>query len=458
MTALVPALLALALAAPVGSPAGSEPPAPLPFDPTPQPRRYQIERIRIVGLHRAKESEVRRRLLVAEGELLDEERVLLSRLRLLQLGWFSRVETRVERGSERGLVVLVVMVTERNTLIITDLIIGGTPAEPIYGGIGLSQQNFLGRGFGLSGAFVWGGPQVPDRFALRGAFFAPDVPVPGLRRGLVLGASFLLLQAEEFVCSDPSCSAFQGDLGNAPRIRYRRLGGEGTLGVRPGPFERIFGSYRYEAVDATQEGFSGPAPGPVPPILAGRSTLSALSGTYEMDTRDDFFFPREGWRGMFQVTFASRLLGSDYEYSRYLLQAESAYSILGHLRLQGAVGAAQGSAPFFDRFYAADWNYFSIGPALARALEINYSTDSRYDAFLVMGGTEYAIPLWSGSSFFRRGFLALGARLVYSTATLGGGSRTTTSTTPFSADVALRFDTPVGMFNFSTAYLLDIFL
>jgi outer membrane protein assembly factor BamA len=351
-------------------------------------------------------------------------------------------------------VVLVVEVTERNTLIITDLIIGSTSAEPIFGGIGLSQQNFLGRGFGLSGAFVWGDP---DRFALRGAFFAPDVPVPGLRRGLVLGASFILLQGEEFVCSDPSCSTFSGDLGSAPRIRYRRLGGEGTIGVRPGPFERIFASYRYEALDATQEGFIGPAPGPVPAILAGRSTLSALAGTYEMDTRDDFFFPREGWRGLFQVTFGSRLLGSDYEYSRYLLQAESAYSILGHLRLQGAVGAAQGSAPFFDRFYAADWNYFTIGPALGRALEVNYSTDSRYDAFLLMGGGEYAIPLWSGSSFFRRGFLALGARLVYSTATLGG-PRTTVSTTPFSADIALRFDTPVGMFNFSTAYLLNIIL
>jgi outer membrane protein assembly factor BamA len=463
MTALVPALLALALAAPAGPPAGSEPQPPLPLDPTPQTRRYQIERIRIDGLHRARESEVRRHLLVSEGELLDEERVLLSRLRLLQLGWFSRVETRVERGSERGLVVLVVEVTERNTLIVTDLILGGTPAEPIYGGLGLSQQNFLGRGFGLSGAFVWGGspagrPEDPNRFAVRGAFFAPDLPVPGVRHALVLGASFLLLQGEEFVCGDPSCDAFSGHLGSAPRVRYKRLGGEATIGGRPGPFERIFASYRYEAVDATEVAFSGPSPaGTIPAILAGRSVVSSLSGTYEIDTRDDFFFPREGMRALFQVTFGSRLLGSDYEYSRYLVQAESAFSLLGRLRLQGALGAAQGSAPFFDRFYAADWAYFSVGPALGRALEINFSTDSRYDAFLAMGGGEYAIPLWAGSGFFRRGYLALGARLVHSTATLGG-VRTNQSRIPFSADVALRFDTPVGMFNFSTAYLLDIFI
>jgi outer membrane protein assembly factor BamA len=462
MTALVPALLALALTAPAGPYTGVEPPAPLPLDPSPQPRRYQIEQIRIEGLSHTTEAEVRRHLLVAPGELLDEERVLLSRLRLLQLGWFSRVETRVERGSERGLVVLVLEVTERNTLLVTDLIVGGTPAEPIYGGLGVSQQNFLGRGLGLSGAFVWGGspegrPEDPSRYAIRGAFFAPDVEVPYTRLGLVLGASFLVLQGEEFACPDPECSAYsRSELGRAPHVRYKRVMGEGTLGFRPGPFERLFATYRYEAVDATDVGFASAPSGPGPAILPGRSTVSALSGTWEMDTRNDFFFPREGARATFQVTFGSRLLGGNYEYSRYLLQAESAYSLLGGLRLQGAVGAAQGAAPFFDRFYAADWSYFAVGPALGRALEINFSTDSRYDAFLAMGGAEYAIPLWSGSGFFRRGFVALGARAVYSTATLGG-SRTPVSRTPFSADVALRFDTPVGMFNLSAAYLADIF-
>jgi hypothetical protein len=71
-----------------------------------------------------------------------------------------------------------------------------------------------------------------------------------------------------------------------------------------------------------------------------------------------------------------------------------------------------------------------------------------------MGGVEYAIPLWSKRSFFRRGYLALGTRAVYSTATLGG-KRTHFTRSPVSADVALRFDTPVGVFNLSAGYLLD---
>jgi outer membrane protein insertion porin family len=477
MTPLAPALLALSLAAQAGAPSeaeapppGARPPAPavssgappLLTDPTPQTRRYQIEAIRFQGLERTRESEVRRHLLVAEGELLDEERVLLSRLRLLQLGWFSRVETRVERGSERGLVVLVVDVTERNTLIFTDLIFGWTPPAGLYGGFGLSQQNFLGRGLGLSGAFVYGGaphghPDDPDRWAARLSFFAPNVPAPGLRNGLVLGATAFAAHGEEFACDDPECKAFKSDFGAAPRVRYRRLMAEGTVGTRPGAFERILATYRYEGVEAEEIGTPSALPGKAPPILLGHSTVSAITGTYEFDTRDDFFYPREGMRGLFQVTFGSRLIGGDYEYSRYLLQAESGFSLLGRLRLQGAVGVAQGSAPFFDRFYGADYAYFAIGPAVGRALELNFTTDSRYDAFLAAGGVEYGIPLWGGSGFFRRGYVALGTRVVYSTATLGG-TRTTFSSTPLSADVALRFDTPVGVFNLSAAYILDIFL
>src|SRR5512133_1389675 len=89
-------------------------------------RRYVIEEIRLVGLAHTRPAEVRRHLGVAEGEVLDDQAVLLSRLRLLQLGWFSAVETRVERGSERGLIVLVFDFTERNTLLVSDLVLGST--------------------------------------------------------------------------------------------------------------------------------------------------------------------------------------------------------------------------------------------------------------------------------------------------------------------------------------------
>jgi outer membrane protein assembly factor BamA len=193
--------------------------------------------------------------------------------------------------------------------------------------------------------------------------------------------------------------------------------------------------------------------------------MSALTATYERDTRNDLFLPTTGTRLAVNVVFGSQALGGDYEFSRYLLQLESDHALPGGhaLRLAGAAGAAQGDdkggrgPPFFERFYAAHWSYFSIGPALGRALELNFSSDSRYDAYLAMLGAEYAVPLWSGGRAFHRGYLAAGARWVYTAARARAG-RTPVSRAPFSGDLALRLDTPVGSFNLSVGYALDNFL
>jgi outer membrane protein assembly factor BamA len=367
----------------------------------------------------------------------------------------------VEKGSERGLVVLVFSFTERNTIVVSDLVLGSTGPQPFYGGLGLSDGNFLGEGLALGGAFVYGGPPAgqplaPSRFALRGAFFDPDLDAGGVP--LVFGLTAIALRGEELACPDAQCSGFEGRYGDAPRVRYDRLGGELTGGIRPGPFERLLAGFRVERV--TSEFHEGTEPaGTLPSIRPGHSLITALAATYDRDTRSDLFLPQDGLRLTVNVTFASPALGGDYEYARLLLQLETDHRLpWGHgLRFLGAAGTVQGDAPFFDRFYAADWAYFTIGPALGRALELNFSTDSRYDAVLAMAGTEYAVPLWSGGGFFHRGYLALGARWSWTAPTSRSG-RTPASSTPFSGDVALRLDTPVGSFNVSAGYALDIFL
>jgi outer membrane protein assembly factor BamA len=450
------AALALAGAPPAGAPGEPEAPAPL-------ATHYAVERIAFRGLQRTREAEVRERLLVREGDVLDDRAVLLSRLALVQLGWFQRVETRVERGSARGLVVLVIDVEERNTLLVSDLFLGFTPPQPIYGGLGVEEHNWLGRGLSLSGAFVYGGTpaEAPPRLSLRGALVEPELSVAGARAHA--GVSALWIRGEELTCSDPECDAFDGRFGGAPRLRYSRQGAALEAGTRTSPFARVLVGVRFERVHATD--VRGDAAtvdgggGPLPPVKLGASSLVALSVGFLRDTRDDPFFPRGGTRLDAGVTFGSEAIGGDYEYSRYLLQAEADLSPWRDhgLSLQLALGAVQGDAPFFERFYPADWAYFSVGPALGRALELNFSTDSRYDRFLAMAGAEWGVPLWSGGRPLHRGYLALGARATW-TAAEAGASRTRASSTPFSAEAALRFDTPIGAFNLSLGYLLDVVL
>jgi outer membrane protein assembly factor BamA len=482
--ALSLALSLLAAGAPVAEAGGAPPPdaAPAP-EPSPEPsprpaappppppaaagdepdaavpRAYVIEKVTVLGLEKTRLHALRRYLLVRAGDVLDDREVLLSRLRLLQLGWFSRVEARIEKGSAKGLVHLVFNVVERNTIVITDLVMGTTDPQPLYGGVGVVEQNFTGRGLSLGGAFVYGGapngrPADPDRFALRGSFFAPDISIRGVGQ-FVAGATAWTLRGEEFACARSDCDPFTADFAGAPRLRYRRSGGDLSAGYRTGPFDRVLAGWRFDRVSAEGLPASSGAEFAPPPVLLGRSRVSALLFTWEHDTRNDSFMPREGIRLAAQLAFASRLFGSDYEFSRYWLQGETAFALAGlPLRLQLQAGAVQGEAPFFDRFYAADLSYFAVGPALGRALELNFSTDSRYDAFAAMVGAEWAVPLKIHGRFFQRAYVAVGARAVWSSAELGGGRRPV-SAIPFSADLALRFDTPVGSFNASVGYALD---
>ncbi|HET7755148.1 MAG TPA: BamA/TamA family outer membrane protein [Anaeromyxobacteraceae bacterium] len=452
MPSLLGAVIAIALSA-----------APGPDEAALTPPRYVVERIEFHGLERTREDTVRKHLAVREGEVLDEERVLVSRLRLAQLRWFASVETHVERGSARGLVVLVFDVTERNTLSLSELFIGSTEAQTIYGGFGLAEQNAFGRGIELHGAFVYGGspaqlPLDPARFSVRADLRLAEVNL-GLPSRVSLGVSSLWIRGEEFACLDADCGAFEGSLGQAPRLRYERAGGGAEASVRVGPFSRIGGGIRAEHVEGDfRQGRADPASvGALPPLRLGSSTLVALTATYLRDSRDDVFFPTDGTRLELRGTLGTRALGGDYEYSRWSLDVETDFGVWrGHaLRLLASAGVVQGDAPFFERFYAADLAYFSIGPALGRALELNFSTDPRYDAVAAMAGLEYGIPLWRGGRILQRGYLALGARWVHTTRAPGEWARTPLSRSPLSAETALRVDTPVGVFNLSAGYALD---
>jgi hypothetical protein len=250
--------------------------------PAPLARRYAVERIALVGLRRTREATVRQRLVVREGDVLDDEAVLLSRLRLVQLGWFRRVETRVERGSARGLVVLVFVLEERNTLLVSDLFIGSTDPQPLYGGLGVAEHNWLGRGLELSGAFVYGGtpaqvPLAPPRLSLRGALVAPDLAVAGTRAHA--GASALFLRGEELTCGSPECEAFDDGFGRAPRLRYSRRGGAVEAGTRTNPVARAVLGARFERIHATHlpSGLAADPGGPPPAVKLGSSSLVALS-------------------------------------------------------------------------------------------------------------------------------------------------------------------------------------
>jgi hypothetical protein len=406
-----------------------------------------IERIEISGNVRTSAEQIRGHLPVHEGEVATPDGILSMRTRLVQLGAFSDVEVTSEPGSAPGKVVLHVRVVEQRTWGVGDVMLAQTPVARPYAGLTLGHASLLGLG---RGAALAGATDGNERWVLRGTLYEPDLP---LRGGSLVGGLLLLAQhGLESGCATPSCD---GHYSAIPWVRYRRTGGELDVGFRPGAFSRLLFGYRLETVRVRSD--PGVDPLARPPLPEGDSILSALVLSFDRDTRTDAFLPHDGSRLLARIDIGTAALGSDYEYSRYLVEAEEWFPTRGRqaLRLDLALGLLQGFAPAFERYYAADWSYFSVGVAAPRFAQLNFSSDSRYDTFLAVAGGEYSLPLWSGGAgFFRRGFLAFGVRTVYSAVT-PGGARSLLSHVPVSFDLALRVDTPIGIFGIGLGYLID---
>ena len=410
-------------------------------------RAQFIEGIDLVGNHKTTRAVIERRLLVAPGDVLDEDKLEESRLRLLNTGFFKRVEFSLRRGSRRDQVLLVLEVEERNTLLIDRVFLGHSSVSPFFGGIGLSDRNFLGRGVTVGGSFVVGDSRRGGELRL----FVPYLSDTALQ----LSASAVFVQGAEAVDdSDP----------DGPMRTYERWGGSLGLGVGVGPAQRVSLTYRLESVSA--DGSLSLPPSTLrraPSVLFDESVLSTLALTYERDTRDDPFVARQGSRLALAVEVGTTLLGSSYEFSKYTGEVQLAVPAFDthSVTFRGFGGLIQGETPFFNQFFISDFAYFAWNrDSLPRAAGINFSESNDYDDLIINIGTEYNVPLTSGGDILYRMYLYGGLDLTL-TASLDEvqedrTGRGTGGNVPVSFDIGLKFDTSVGYFTLSLAYLLDL--
>lgn len=406
-----------------------------------------IEAIEVVGNDKTTRATVMRRISVQVGDLIDEEQIEASRLRLLGTGFFRSVEFSLRRGSQRGRVLLVVEVEERNTILVDDLYLGYSRVSPFFGGFGLAETNFLGRGVTVGGSFVMG----RDRRALELHTFAPSVSGTPLQ----LSASAIVLEGAEVLD--------ENDL-DGPQLTYRRLGGSLGLGVQVGVAQRISLIYRLESVRA------GRLPNLSPAILRGApsiqfddSVLSTLTARYERDTRDDPFVATQGSRIAVGVEVGTTLIGSTYEFSKYTLELVRAFSVWRDhsLELHLFGGMVQGQTPFFNQFFISDFAYFAWNrDSLPRAVQLNFSESNDYDDLIASGGAVYSVPVFAGDELLYRMYV-YGAAELTATASLDErqedpSGRGIGGTVPLSFDVGMKFDTFIGIFTLSLSYVLDL--
>src|SRR5207245_1889718 len=115
-----------------------------------------VERINISGNVRSQDKILRREIPLHEGDLYTLQKKERARQKLVNLGYFEKVEVNTQPGSDKTRIIVNVEVTERPTGIFS---LGGgfSSVDSFVGTIDLAQRNFLGRGWEASVRLRGGG-------------------------------------------------------------------------------------------------------------------------------------------------------------------------------------------------------------------------------------------------------------------------------------------------------------
>ena len=384
--------------------------------------RYLIEDIEIRGNTKTRRRVVEHLVPFHRGDVLDVDNpaLELTRYRLLGSGFFRDVQLSLRKGSARGRVILVIEVTERNTLVVTDLAMGlsadtdeNGERRPLaaFAGVAVAERNLAGSGITLGSALAISQgattDEAIDQYALRVRFFDPAF----LGTRWAFSGELLYNNALDFF-GDGDVNVDGAESARYAVVTYTRSGGSIGVGYPTSLTTRLWLGYRLESIGDVQipRAASSDYGGWTEPIdfkiLPGHSVLSTLRASLEYDTRDHPWMPTRGWLASAALEISPAPAGSDYPYEKIDLRAHRWWA-LPHAHVLGLelfAGAIVGNAPFFEQYYVGDLTDFQPG----RLLGLNFDRRSapnflhtaiehvRYAQYALKLNAEYRIPLYRG--------------------------------------------------------------
>jgi outer membrane protein insertion porin family len=447
------------------------------------PVRYTLEAIRVRGNTRTQRRVVLRYVPFKPGNVfdVDDPEVELSRYRLLGTGFFRDVQYSLKKGSQRGLVVLVIDVSERNTIVINDISMGlaadagdngRVRVLSGYAGLDVAETNLAGTGITLGGAMA----VATEQLALRVRFLDPAF----LSSNWMLGGSLLYNDATDYFGTshvqwvDPN----RDKQFDSAAVDYTRFGGSLGVGRDLSVSTQLWLHYRLESLNASPplaaSQVRGFATEPIDfDIIRGRSVLSTLRGTLQIDTRDHPFLPTRGSFSTITTEVGLLPAGRDYDYARVDVQTSRWFKLPWKehvLRLSAFAGAISGNAPFFEQYYVGDFSDFLPDRVLGVTFDHRYPknflgtdiVEVRYGKYAADLNAEYRIPLYRGHhtifgiDFFGSG----GAYSVASDRDFTHPPRAYSGFARFPVDLTFnlgfRMDTSAGGFVFAFSNVLGL--
>ena len=125
-------------------------------------QKFYVEKINIIGNFQTIEEVVRNRLIVDEGDPLNELLFNKSIDKIKSLGIFKKVDTKIKNGSDDNLKIVDIIVEEQPTGEISLAAGVGTSGSTIGGGI--TEKNFLGKGINLQSELQISEEKVKGKF------------------------------------------------------------------------------------------------------------------------------------------------------------------------------------------------------------------------------------------------------------------------------------------------------
>jgi outer membrane protein insertion porin family len=325
-----------------------------------------VERINITGNLRSQDKILRREIPMAEGELFTLQNLQKARQRLLNLGYFEKVEVSTKTGSAKDKIIVNVEVTERPTGIFS---IGGgySSVDSFVGTIDLAQRNFLGRGWEATLRIRAGSETQQGTLSFTDPWFL-DRP---------LSAGFDLF-------------SFNRDY---TEYNYASLGGGIRLSHPFAEYWRWHTGYRLsnnrvsDVSDTASQDLLD---------QEGTSLVSLVSGSLTRDSRDSVLVPTRG--GLTTLSLDVAGLGGDSHYIKTI--ASTSYFkpiwfdhiVSGRVEAGYGVGWAGDEFPLFERFFLGGPNtlrmfkFRQVSPKDDQGERIGGSSE-------ILGNLEYIIPL-----------------------------------------------------------------
>jgi outer membrane protein insertion porin family len=379
-----------------------------------------VERINIAGNTKSSEKVLRRELRVAEGELFTFQKLVRSRQRLFNLGFFDEVNVNTEQGSTPDKIVVNIDVKERATGVFS-IGAGYSSLDSLFATLDVSQRNLFGRGQEVFLRFRLG---TQSRLGLVG-FTEPylfDIP---------LRAGFDIYDRER----------------EYDDFTEERLGGDIRASYPLAEYLTLSGLYRLENVDITNV---SPTASQDLRSQEGTSLNSVIESSLVRDSRDNIFEPSRGSRNSLEFMFAG--LGGDTQFYKVIVESGwfvplPVFNLVWAVR--GLFGMAEGwggqEVPIFERFF--------LGGATTLRGQRTRSVAPKDAQGEVIGGdkellfnTELLIPIIAR---FRLA-LFFDAGNAY-----GFGTDFDPTNLRYSAGVGVRFFSPLGPMRLDLGYNLD---